>query len=326
MTTSPPLFTPEGGRFYLAEALFAAYAYRIRCPACPGNPHRPGFIKDSAGKSTGDGLSRRQWKCQRTNGRATTGKDCPRVTCTQYIEIATHILSAEELEGIVTTVLAQPNLTSTEKLLVQNYFSPRPQKSPINRKRKVEDEGEQQKTATKILRHDSSTPVTTTPSPGEFTSAAVDILPITRSTSVAPSSPPARLDTGLVKSINDRIAKVLPVTTYLDDISQIPTYVSAYVNIIEAIVFDLHQALPKTRRPSVTHSTGSVTVPKPPQISPNRTGSTPPSSIPETGLVESLVLDFLFHSPTSVARTEVRRRAKALGLAKEFQNVLANHR
>lgn len=43
-------FLAEGGKFHLAEALFNACKFKIRCPDCPGNLIQPGFIKDVAGK------------------------------------------------------------------------------------------------------------------------------------------------------------------------------------------------------------------------------------------------------------------------------------
>ena len=79
-------FAQEGGKLYLAEALFDRFKLEIRCPRCPGNPSRPGFIKDEAGKGA-DGRPRRQWACQRSNSRSSLSY-CPRVSCTEYIELA----------------------------------------------------------------------------------------------------------------------------------------------------------------------------------------------------------------------------------------------
>lgn len=105
MTISPPPLAPEGGRLYLAEALFAAYPYTIRCPSCVGNEGRPGFIKDSAGKSTKDGLNRRQWRCQRSNGRGVDGSArCGRTSCTEYINLARGVLSAQQFGQVLKEV------------------------------------------------------------------------------------------------------------------------------------------------------------------------------------------------------------------------------
>ena len=50
MASSSSQFVAEGGKFHLAEALFNAFKYKIRCPCCAGNLTQPGFIKDAAGK------------------------------------------------------------------------------------------------------------------------------------------------------------------------------------------------------------------------------------------------------------------------------------
>lgn len=87
MPSSPTSkFAQEGGKLYLAEALFDRFKLEIRCPRCLGNPSRPGFIKDEAGKGA-DGRPRRQWACQRSNSRSSLSY-CPRVSCTEYIELA----------------------------------------------------------------------------------------------------------------------------------------------------------------------------------------------------------------------------------------------
>jgi hypothetical protein len=62
-------FTLEGGKYFLAEALFREYRFTIRCPYCQGSPGKAGFIHDQAGKSTHDGRPRRQFACQRTASR-----------------------------------------------------------------------------------------------------------------------------------------------------------------------------------------------------------------------------------------------------------------
>jgi hypothetical protein len=87
----PRAFVPEGGKFYLAEALFADHKYKIRCPNCVGTEGQPGFIKDQAGRSGRDGGPRRFWACQRSNGASQrqAGKTrCSRQNCTAFIKLA----------------------------------------------------------------------------------------------------------------------------------------------------------------------------------------------------------------------------------------------
>lgn len=55
----PPQFTAEGGKSYLAKALFNAFRFRIRCLQCAGTPNPKGFIKDLRGKGAKDRQSRR---------------------------------------------------------------------------------------------------------------------------------------------------------------------------------------------------------------------------------------------------------------------------
>jgi hypothetical protein len=62
-------FTPEHGKFFLAEALFDRYKYQIRCPSCPGTREGQGFIRDSAGNKDVQNKKRRQYKCQQSNKR-----------------------------------------------------------------------------------------------------------------------------------------------------------------------------------------------------------------------------------------------------------------
>jgi hypothetical protein len=86
--SSRPHFLIEGGKFHLAEALFDAFRFKIRCPYCEGNPREAGFIKDQGGKSGAGGQQRRLWACQRSNSRRTTTGRCSRASCTEYINQA----------------------------------------------------------------------------------------------------------------------------------------------------------------------------------------------------------------------------------------------
>lgn len=356
MTSPPSTFTSEGGRLYLAEALFAAYAYRIRCPACVGNPHRPGFIKDSAGKSTKDGLNRRQWRCQRTNSSKSIGKDCPRVTCGQYIDIAVKSLSSVEWEDVITTVLAQPTRTVTERVFIQSFRHPSFKGPPGSLKGKIEEGeedlgsfkrkregGEEDKgeIARKVPRHDPSTP-TALPS----TPAVVPASPSKSTVASAPSSASATAGDDLsidssrarpggaalevVDLINERLSIVLACPDTIDDIAQVPIHVGQYVKAIEAIALQLHRSLLESLGSGTSQVTSPersasapspVTIPETPQPSQGSLWTPPSSSISETGLAETLVRDFLYSSTPS-SRTAVRRRAKQLGLEKEFQALL----
>ena len=103
---SSPGFSIEGGKLYLAESLFATWKLKIRCPNCVGNCLKPGFIKDEAGKGSKDGQSRRQWACQRSNGKGATTK-CPRATCTDFIALATQQLDPAVLATVIADVFAK---------------------------------------------------------------------------------------------------------------------------------------------------------------------------------------------------------------------------
>lgn len=125
-------FTSEGGKYLLAEALFSQHRYQIRCPTCQGTAQAPGFIKDQAGKSTKDGLNRRMWKCQQSNGRNST-TSCPRQTCTQFIHEARQTLDASQFQPVVRQVLQQaPHPGDVEAL--RTYLSPPPPALPVKRK------------------------------------------------------------------------------------------------------------------------------------------------------------------------------------------------
>lgn len=66
---------------------------------CLSNPGKAGFIKDEAGGGT-DGKPRRQWACQRSNGRSAISH-CPRVSCTEYIELARQQVDQDDFNNTV---------------------------------------------------------------------------------------------------------------------------------------------------------------------------------------------------------------------------------
>lgn len=113
-------FILEGGRYYLATALFDAYRFRIRCEICKGNDQQPGFIKDQAGKAGSQGQARRQWACQRSNGPRVTSK-CPRVSCTEYIELAQRQLTPQEFRQVWEKVCEDHPPVNEEFALLQAY-------------------------------------------------------------------------------------------------------------------------------------------------------------------------------------------------------------
>ncbi|KAL8684403.1 MAG: hypothetical protein Q9224_006374 [Gallowayella concinna] len=120
MTLNSAGFTPEGGKFHLAEALFDAHKYSIPCPSCPTVRGKPGFIKDQAGRSPKDGLSRRMWKCQHSNARG-SAVDCPRKTCTEYINLARRKLDGDRFIAVVRTLLRR-ELPPAYSQLVGSYL------------------------------------------------------------------------------------------------------------------------------------------------------------------------------------------------------------
>ena len=179
----PTSFTPEQGRQPLAEALFAAARFRIRCPQCPGNINRPGHIKDEAGKCSADHSRRRFWACQRSNGKGIRDR-CRRISCTEYIHLAQAQLPAAEFSSIVAAVLADHPATSSEHALLQSYLST--QSTPAqtllapafqpNSKRKAEaHDGPQPK---RVHAEPSSSPLAlfTTSSPAATWQSALDQL------------------------------------------------------------------------------------------------------------------------------------------------------
>jgi hypothetical protein len=117
---SPSRFTIERGKFFLAEALFSQHKYAIRCPGCRGNPAKPGFIKDEAGSAGGQGKARRQWSCQRSNGKGITSP-CSRASCTKYIEFAQQQLEPAQFNRIVSEVCARFPPQQEEYYDLQGY-------------------------------------------------------------------------------------------------------------------------------------------------------------------------------------------------------------
>lgn len=97
-------FVVEGGKYYLADALFKKFKFRIRCLDCaPVNLNEPGFIKDQGGKSDSEGRVRRLWGCQRSNSRAARQK-CRRTTCTEFIDLARQQLEEGEFGDVLVAV------------------------------------------------------------------------------------------------------------------------------------------------------------------------------------------------------------------------------
>lgn len=129
-------YTLEGGRFYLAEALFDQHRFQIRCPNCEGTPGEPGFIKDQGGKGSPDGRARRQWACQRSNSKKTALlKRCGRVTCTEYIDLARQQLAPTQFQTVLAAVCQTVDSTKPEHLALQGY-----QDYLLTHKRKAEED------------------------------------------------------------------------------------------------------------------------------------------------------------------------------------------
>lgn len=97
-------FVLEGGKYHLANALHNAFKFKIRCPDCVGNPLKPGFNKDEAGKGGKDGQARRQWACQYSSARSTSIANCSRVSCTEYIELARKQLNPTQFADVLERV------------------------------------------------------------------------------------------------------------------------------------------------------------------------------------------------------------------------------
>ena len=116
-------FVLEGGKYPLAEALHDAFRFKIRCPDCVGNPLKPGFNKDEAGKRGKDGQPRRQWACQYSNTRSTSIAKCGRVTCTEYIELARKQLGQTQFAGVLQRVCQRFPPEREEYAALQGYSS-----------------------------------------------------------------------------------------------------------------------------------------------------------------------------------------------------------
>ena len=121
--SSQSSFVEERGRFYLAEALFAAFKFQIRCPHCPGNTLKPGFIKDTAGKGGREGQARRQWTCQRSNSKTNLTR-CPRASCTEYIDLARGQLQPRQFQDVLERVCQRLQPEQEEYQVLNAYTNP----------------------------------------------------------------------------------------------------------------------------------------------------------------------------------------------------------
>ena len=124
-------FSPEGGKLYLAEALFSQWRFNIRCPHCIGNAGQPGFIRDQGGKAPTDGLKRRQWACQRSNGRG-IGKKCPRAACSAYISLAQTQLNTDAFAETLRGVCMKYDPSMDEHMALQAYLAGDVHPKPVN--------------------------------------------------------------------------------------------------------------------------------------------------------------------------------------------------
>ena len=128
MPSSPSKYVAEGGKFHLAEALFNAFRYKIRCPSCAGNPAQPGFIKDEGGKGGKQGQKRRQWKCQRSNARSAKSQ-CGRASCTEYIDLARQQLDHAQFDNVLQRVCQKFPPEQEDYATLQGYFNSSPGQS-----------------------------------------------------------------------------------------------------------------------------------------------------------------------------------------------------
>jgi len=97
-------FISEGGRFYLAEALYNKHGFDIRCPTCPGNVGRTGFTRDEAGTIKNQpGRKRRQWTCQKSKSTKDSSQ-CSRASCTTYIKLAITQLAQVQFQTVLAAV------------------------------------------------------------------------------------------------------------------------------------------------------------------------------------------------------------------------------
>ena len=146
MPSSP--YAEESGLFALSEALNAAYSYSITCeaPGCIPNPAAKGFTKDSAGKPTIDGKSRRYWTCARTaNSRDGTPR-CPRQSCRGYVYTARRQLDPVDFTTTLTKVLSSFDPTSPSYHHLKALGSLGSSTSNALGKRKAEDLSEGRRT------------------------------------------------------------------------------------------------------------------------------------------------------------------------------------
>jgi hypothetical protein len=149
----PKDFVHEGGKYHLADALHNTFRFKIRCPDCIGNPRKPGFNKDEAGKGGKDGQARRQWACQYSSARSTSIAGCSRVSCTEYIELARKQLDPTQFAEVLERVCQEFPPEREEYAALQGYSNtdisqsithPTPASSlasqNLPRKRKAEEE------------------------------------------------------------------------------------------------------------------------------------------------------------------------------------------
>ena len=191
MSPPPSQYAPEGGKLRLAEAIFNSYRFLVRCPNCPGNANKAGFIKDEGGKSSKDGLKRRQWACQMSNGRHTT-QVCPRVTCTDYILLAQHTLSAASFKRVVRKVCNDSTLDKDERQAMRTYFrEARPQLGWISSSSPAAPSSPPTGYSSTLTLSASADPSSDAPAAAYSSSSSLTLPP--SSLTLPPSSPLARL-------------------------------------------------------------------------------------------------------------------------------------
>lgn len=120
-----PQYAVEGGKLYLAEALFSEFKYIIRCPRCVGIPGKPGFNLDSAGKSDILGLPRRAWACTWSNSskaRRTGQPRCQRVQVNDLIHLAREAVPKSAFEAVVDRVCQRPTLDEEQRSVLRSYI------------------------------------------------------------------------------------------------------------------------------------------------------------------------------------------------------------
>ena len=102
-------YSPESGKFLLAEELYESNSFEIRCqqPDCRKDPAGAGFKKDSGGNKDVQGRSRRLWRCRRKTCRKT-------VPCTEFIKIAKSALTGPAFKRVLDSVCARLGTESFE--------------------------------------------------------------------------------------------------------------------------------------------------------------------------------------------------------------------